>query len=355
MIDELIRYARREGASDLHIAPCESIALRVEMEILRLIERRIEADEADGFLRRVLDRRAQARFDSIGLADAVYHDAESGAIRVHASRGSFGPRLAIRLIRDTVPTFETLNLPPKIASLSELRSGLVIVSGPCGAGKTTAIASLIERVNVTRCLHVLTLDMAIEHRFQCKRSIFSQYEVGRDVSTFADGVRGALRADADVLCIGEIRDSDTVAAMLYAAEAGQVVFASLQTPAGAVRTLTRLVALFPQEEQERVRMRLAETLRALVALKLVPRRDGASLWPACEVLVTTDADKRILREGAIHQLRGAIMSARKNGSQTLESHLSELVATGIVDLATARSASHYPDEIIVEARAHRPS
>jgi len=354
MIAELLRNARRERASDVHIASRESVALRIQTDIHLLPEHQIDAEEVDGFLRRVLDRRAQARFDSIGIADAAYHDAEIGAIRVHASRGSLGPRLAIRLVSETVPDFESLNLPAAIGSFSDMRSGLVIFSGPCGAGKTTTLASLVDRANATRRLHVVTLDVVIEHRFQCRRSIFSQYEVGRDVATFADGVRGALRADADLLCIGEVRDSETVAVMLQAAEAGQLVFASLQTPSGAVRTLTRLVALFPYEEQDRVRARLAETLGALVALKLVQRRDGVTLWPACEVLVMTDAIKRILRDGALHQIRGAIMSARKNGSQTLESHLSELVAVGTVDLATARAASHYPDEIVLEGRLHRP-
>jgi twitching motility protein PilT len=349
---EFIAHARQEGGSDVHVAPGEGVALRLRTEVVTLHDYAIDANQVRDFLALALDRRAQARLESIGICDAFYHDTQIGAVRVHASRGRFGPKLAIRLLAHTVPDLESLNLPPVVATFGRLRSGLIVFSGPGGAGKTTALASLVERVNATRRFHIVTLESTVEYHHPWQQSIVSQHEVGRDVATFADGVNGALHADSDILCIGEVRDAETVSAMLQATEAGQLVFASLRAPSGTLHVINRIVGLFSLEEQGRVRARLADALRALVTLRLLPRRDGTGLWPACEILIASDAIRRMLREGTIHQIRGAILSARKDGSQTLERHLSELVGTGVLDLAAARSVSDYPDEIVVDAHAN---
>ncbi len=169
--------------------------------------------------------------------------------------------------------------------------------------------------------------------------------MGRDVATFAEGVRGALRADPDVLFIGELRGVETVTACLQAAETGHLVFAALHTPSESAQAVNRIVGLFPADEQDNARMRLADSLRALVGLRLLPLRDGSGLRAAAEIAVTNDAFRRMIRDGTTHQLRSLIMSSRREGSQTLENHLAELVADGFVDAAAARSVSLYPDEI----------
>jgi twitching motility protein PilT len=176
-------------------------------------------------------------------------------------------------------------------------------------------------------------------------SVVTPYEVGRDISSFADGVRAALRADPDVLSIGELRDSDTVSAALQAAETGHLVFAALHSPSETSQTINRIVSLFSSAEQERARFRLADTLRAAVGLRLIPKRDGSGLRAAAEIMIVNDAARRLIREGATHQLRSTLASARKDGSQTLESHLTDLVQRGDIDFAAARASALYPEDV----------
>jgi twitching motility protein PilT len=266
-------------------------------------------------------------------------------VRIHASRGKNGSRLAIRFLARSIPELESLRLPPVIETLASLRSGLVLVVGPTGCGKSTTIASLLDRINASDSKHIITLEDPIEYQHAWLCSVVTQYEIGRDVASFTDGVRGALRADPDVLFIGELRGFETVAACLQAAETGHLVFAALHTPSETSPAINRIIGLFPSNEQERARHRMADALRAIVGLRLIPLIDGSGLRAAVEILMMTDASRRMLRDGATHQLRGAIASSRKEGSQTLEMHLSELLARGDIDAAAARAASCYPDEL----------
>ncbi len=344
-IRRLVDRARERQASDLHLDPVEGAALRVFTKIERLPDTIVEAGEIAAFLDDTFDKLARARLEKLGMADSSYADGRLGAIRIHASRGRLGPRLAIRLLSHSVPELEALQLPDVVATLSEVRSGMILISGPPGNGKTTTIVSLLARICARSALHVMTLESPIEHVLRWQRSIVSQYEVGRDVSSFAEGVRGALRADPNVLFIGELRELETVTACLQAAESGHMVFAALHAPSETPQAVNRLVGLFPSNEQERARWRIAESLRALVGLRLLPARDGSGLRPAAEIMLGTEAVRRLIRDGSIHMVRTTIASSRREGMQLLETALSDLVAEGAVDLATARAASHYPDEV----------
>ena len=188
-------------------------------------------------------------------------------------------------------------------------------------------------------------DNPIEYTHTWLRSIVTQYEVGRDVASFAEGIRGALRADPDVLFIGELRGVDTVGACLQAAETGHVVFAALHTPSESAHAVNRIIGLFPSAEQETARARLADSLRALVGLRLVPLQNGLGLRVAAEIAVANDAVRRVIRDGAVHQLRATLVTGRREGMQTLEAHLTELVAAGDIDVTVARAASQYPEEV----------
>jgi twitching motility protein PilT len=342
----LLELARRRSASDLHVDPGEGVALRIFTKIERVAGASADAGAIEAFLELVFDPLARARLDKLGMADAAYADGRVGSLRIHASRGRCGARLAIRLMPAAIPDIENLQLPDIVSTFSRLRSGLVLVCGPPGNGKTTTIVSLIARICSHSSRHVLTLETTIEHKFAWHASsIVSQYEVGRDVAGFAEGVYGALRADPNVIFIGELRERETVHACLQAAEAGYLVFAALHAPPESAGTIHRLVGLFPAEEQERTRRRLADTLRAVVGLRLLPLRDGTGLRPAAEILVGNDAVRRIIRDGSVHQLRSQLASSRREGMQTLETALSQLVAEGAIDLAEARAVSQYPDEI----------
>jgi twitching motility protein PilT len=341
----LIERGRLRQASDLHVEPGQGAAYRIFTQIERIAGPLPEPSEVAAFLDETVDRISRARLDKIGVADAVYSDDRIGSIRVHASRGRAGSRLAIRLLARSIPTLESLRLPLAVDGFSELRSGLVLIAGPTGSGKSTTIASLLDRINATSRRHILTFEDPIEYRHQWDQSVITQYEVGRDVSNFADGVRAALRADPDVIFIGELRGIESVAACLQAAETGHLVFAALHTPSETPLAINRLIGLFPTGEQEAARLRLADALRALVGLRLLPLRDGTGLRAAAEIMIASDAVRRLTRDGATHQLRAVIGTSRKEGSQTLESHLCELVASGEVDVAAARAASLYPEEV----------
>jgi twitching motility protein PilT len=200
-------------------------------------------------------------------------------------------------------------------------------------------------MNETLPKHIITFEDPIEYTHRWQRGIVTQYEIGRDVANYAEGVRGALRADPDVLFIGELRALETVTACLQAAESGHLVFAALHTPSETPQAINRIVGLFQPTEQENARSRLADTLRALVGLRLIPLRDGSGLRAAVEIAIANDAVRRLIRDGNTHQLRATIATSRREGMQTLESHLAEMIAKGEVDLATARSVSLYPEDI----------
>ncbi len=341
----LIERGRERQASDLHIEPGQGAAYRIFTHVERVIGQSLDGAEIAAFLDTSVDRLSRSRLEKIGIADAVYADDRIGSIRIHASRGKNGPRLAIRLLARSIPELESLALPEIIESFTGLRSGLVLVAGPTGSGKSTTIASLLDRINATTAKHIVTFEDPIEYQHRWLRSVVTQYEVGRDVSSFADGVRGALRADPDVLFIGELRGVETVSACLQAAETGHLVFAALHTPSETPQAINRIIGLFPSEEQGNARTRLADALRAVVGLRLLPLRDNSGLRAAAEVMVANDAIRRLIRDGATHQLRGVITSSRREGMQTLEAHLGDLVSTGDIDIAAARSASLYAEEI----------
>jgi twitching motility protein PilT len=345
VLTSLVARARQMQATDVHLDPSQGVAVRVASRIRRLPKSLIGRNDIDRFVELAFDRLARSRLEKLGLADSLYADADVGALRVHASRGAGGHRLAIRLLARTVPDLASLRLPSVVATFGDYRYGLVLVCGPGGSGKTTTVAALLQRANESSARHVVTLEAPIEHVLPWGASVVTQYEVGRDVASYAHGVRGALRADPDIIFIGELSDPDAAAASLQAAESGHLVLGILDAPPEVPLALNRLVGMFPVDEQQRARNRLSETLRAVLALRLVPARDGSGVRPAAEILLANDAVRRMLRDGAIHQLRSLIAASRKSGMQTFETHLSELVGSGDIDIEVARSLALYPDDV----------
>jgi len=343
-IFDLIARGRERQASDLHIEPGQGAAYRIFTRIERLPSSP-QSTEVAAFLDAAVDRLSRSRLEKNGFADAVFATERIGAVRIHASRGRSGPRLAIRLLARSIPELSSLKLPEIVDSFVGLRSGLVLFVGPPGSGKTTTIAAILDRINDSLPKHIVTFEDPVEYSFRWSRSIVTQYEIGRDIASFAEGVRGALRADPDVLFIGELRGLDTVTACLHAAESGHVVFAALHTPSETPQAINRIIGLFAPAEQENARLRVADALRALVGLRLVPLRDGSGLRAAAEIVIANEAVRRLIRDGNAHQLRATVSTSRREGMQTLEAHLTEMIANGDVEAATARSVSLYPDEI----------
>ncbi|HEX3464835.1 MAG TPA: PilT/PilU family type 4a pilus ATPase [Candidatus Elarobacter sp.] len=344
-IRDLVRGARARGASDLHFGGGDRPALRVGGKLVALDAPPLDEPGVRAFLATALSAVQLARLDSDGTADGAAARGDDGApYRVHAYRHLGGVRVAIRLLAESVPSLEQLGLPPVVATFAHRPAGLVLFTGPTGSGKTTALAGLVDRVNRTGERNVVTVEDPVEYVHASVRSLVTHCEIGRDVRDYGEALRGFLRADPDVISIGEMRDRATIAAALTAAETGHLVFATLHTN-DAAQTVDRIVDAFPADAHPQVRSQLSAVLAGIVALRLIPRHDAAGRRAAAEVLIGTDAVRALIREGKTHQLRNTIVTGRAAGMQTLETHLSELVVRGEIALADARAATTRPAEV----------
>ncbi len=251
--------------------------------------------------------------------------------------------LALRVIPYYIPTFEELGLPPVFEHLSAAQQGLVLITGPTGSGKSTTQASMVDRINRTRRVHVLTLEDPVEFLHTHKRSVISQREIGFDTASFPRGLRAALREDPDVLLVGEMRDPESIQTTLSFAETGHLVIATLHTN-DASTAIDRIIDVFPTDRQQQVRAQLAACLTAVVAQRLVPRI-GGGLAAAFEVLVANNAGRSLIREGRSHQVRNVIAQSAVDGMFTLEASLTRLVEQGYVTYEDAVARAVLPGEV----------
>ncbi|MFZ1125088.1 MAG: ATPase, T2SS/T4P/T4SS family [Candidatus Baltobacteraceae bacterium] len=355
-LDEIFASAIGSYASDLHLEPRDGRSGRVRLDIDGVLQH--DRNLEPGLFERVVSlvkvrsnmNTGETRLPQDGRLTVTF-DGRSFDVRVSTIPVGGLEKVVLRFLQrfDLVPDLEQLGMGSELLARYQRalkRPGSFCVNaGPTGSGKSTTIASLLDRLNATEAKHIMTFEDPVEYTHEWLKSVVTQYEVGRDIATFADGVRGSLRADPDVLFIGELRGLETASAALQAAETGHLVFAALHTPSETPLAINRIIGLFPSEEQERARTRLADALRALVGLRLLPLREGNGLRAAAEIVIASEAVRRIIRDGATHQLRATIASSRKDGMQTLESHLSELVSSGDVELGAARAASLYPEEV----------
>jgi twitching motility protein PilT len=296
------------------------------------------------FVADVLPAEGSTRLVNVGTADVAWRTGHAAPYRLHAYRTTSGLRLAFRFLSTTIPTLETLALPSIISSFAQRPNGLVLFTGPTGSGKTTALAALIDRMNRTSERVIVTVEDPVEYVHAPIRSLIAHSEIGSDVIDYAEALRGFMRADPDVILVGEMRDRPTMEAALTAAETGHLVLSTLHTN-DAAQTVDRIVDAFNSEAHAQIRTQLASTLVAVVSLRLVPTRVGGGRLAATEVLLGTDAVRAIIRDGKTHQLRNTIATGRAAGMQTLESHLSDMLIRGAIDAATARAAANRPGEI----------
>lgn len=343
-LPEILRSARLCGASDIHLAEGREPVLRIDGTLHFQPTPVVSAEEIEHVVACVFDDRTLEVLRLEGDATSTYRDDELGIFRVHAYRSLRGVSLAIRLLSRGVPALESLHLPPAIAELAERSAGLILFTGPTGSGKSTAMAAVIDRINRTQARHILTLEDPIEYEHRPVRSTITQRQIGRDVADYASAIHGALRSDPDVLLVGELRDPAAMQAALTAAETGHLVLATLHT-GDAAQSIDRIVSVFAGDAQEQIRMQLAQTLCAAVSLRLVPRASGQGRRSAAEVMMCSDAIRSLIREAKTHQIRNVVMTGRQSGMQTLEAHLSELVARREIDVETARRVSDRPHEI----------
>ncbi|MFI5564268.1 type IV pilus twitching motility protein PilT [Amycolatopsis japonica] len=256
--------------------------------------------------------------------------------------------IALRMIPRRIPAMDELGLPPVLAEFTRRHQGLVLVTGPTGSGKSTTLASVIDRINTDRACHILTVEDPIEYVHEHKRSAVNQREVGTDTASFPSALRSALREDPDVLLVGEMRDLESIRFALTIAETGHLVFATLHTNDTA-QSLARMIDVFPAGQQEQIRVQLAAALTGIVYQRLLPRA-GGGLVAAYEVLVANTAVRTLIKEGKPHQLRNALVTGHREGMITFEQSLSALVQAGVVSYEDAAARSLHPQDIEIRPR-----
>lgn len=343
-LPEVLRAARHQNASDVHLAPGRPVVYRVDGVLEEQSGLEVGAEELQLLTEALLTSADRETLGKKGDVTISFADPDHGTFRLHAFRVGSTARLAIRLLARDVPHFEDLNLPRSVGSFVERRSGLVLITGPTGSGKSTVLAALVDRINRTDARHVITIEDPIEYVHRPGKSVISQRAVPQDVPDFSTAVYGALRSDPDVLLIGELRDPQTISAALTAAETGHLVLATLHT-ADASQTVDRIISAFTADGQQQVRSQLAQTLAGVVCLRLIPRAVGQGRVAAAEVLCVNEAVRALIRDGKTHHIRNALTTGRQCGMQTLEMHLSELISRGEITHDAARSATDRPDDV----------
>jgi twitching motility protein PilT len=345
-IDELLERMVEANASDLHVTTGTPPVIRVRGEVERLEGfDPLNPEQTQQLLYRILSSEQQKNFELARQLDFSYSIPGLARFRVNVyfQRESIGA--AFRLIPTELKTLEELGIPESLHVLAEKPRGLVLVTGPTGSGKSTTLAAIIDEINRNRSEHILTIEDPIEFLHRHKRCIVNQREIGPDATTFADALRAALRQDPDVILVGEMRDLETISTALTAAETGHLVFGTLHTQS-APSTIDRIIDVFPAEQQEQVRIQIANSLQGVVTQALLPTADKMGRVPALEILLPDDAVRNLIRQGKVEQIYSVMQTNTSRGMQTMEQSLGDLIMRRVVDLEDGLSRSSRPSQLI---------
>ena len=330
-LDRLLRHLRDEGGSDLHLAAGMEPRVRVRGELVAVPGwGPLDAAKLRALLEPIASQRHWQEWCETHDVDFAYGLEGVARFRANYFVQEHGPGAVFRMIPERVVSLDALALPPAIAKLAELRAGLVLVTGPTGSGKSTTLAAVIDKINREHARHIVTIEDPVEFVHAGVRSVLSHREVGLHTQGFADALRAAVRQDADVVLVGEMRDRETISMALAAAEMGLLVFGTLHT-SGAAKTIDRIVDAFPASEQGQVRLSLSESLAAVVSQLLLPGKDGKGRVAANEILLRTPGLPNLIREGNTPMIHSLIQSGRKDGMQTMDDSLFALVQAGRID------------------------
>jgi twitching motility protein PilT len=328
-IAELLYYTIENKASDLHLTVGLPPAVRIHGEIEPMSYPPMTREQTHDLTYQIMNDRQKAKFEETHDLDFSLDFGEAGRFRVNAFMGHRGVGAVFRVIPSQIKSVDELGLPVVISKMAEYERGLVLVTGPTGSGKSTTLAALIDQINATRAGHILTIEDPIEFVHPHKKCVVNQREVGPHTQSFANALRAALREDPDVILVGEMRDLETISLAVSAAETGHLVFGTLHT-SSAAQTIDRIIDVFPAHQQAQIRAQLSESIRGVVAQTLLKRANGKGRAAAVEILVSTPAVRNLIREGKTFQLPSVIQTGMKEGMQTIEGALSELVLQGAV-------------------------
>ncbi|MDX1682069.1 MAG: type IV pilus twitching motility protein PilT [Phycisphaeraceae bacterium] len=329
-IDELFRKVKETGASDLHMLEGQPPKLRIHGELEDIEGHGVLTEEMlREYLQEICQPKLWKKFERDGDLDFAYGLEGVARFRCNYLKQVHGRGAVFRQIPDEILTIEDLGLPDAIAEAADYRSGLVLVTGPTGSGKSTTLAAVIDRINKTYKKHIITIEDPIEFVHENKKCVLTQREIGQHSESFADALKAAVREDPDVILVGELRDLETIGLALTAAELGLLVFGTLHTNSAA-KTIDRIIDVFPAGRQPMVRTMLSESLRAIFAQLLLKKKGGGRV-AAQEVLVRKEGLSNMIREGAISKIRSMIEVGKKDGMQTMDQALMELLQNDVIE------------------------
>ncbi len=348
-LEAVLQEMVRRTASDLLLIPGSPPVVRIDGRLETLALPEIELTTVRGLFAAHLNRRAERLLAECGAADFSLRlagaDGRTGwRLRVNLQRQGGGLGAAVRALPRQVPGLDELNLPPALGDLARAANGLVLVCGPTGSGKSTTLAAMLDRVNRTELRHVITIEDPVEYEHVGGRSLFEQVEIGTDAPEFALALRSALRRDPDVILVGEMRDLETIATALTAAETGHLVLSTLHT-ADSAQAIHRIIDVFPASQQEQIRHQLSLALRAVICQQLVPVAAGGGRVPAVELLLATYAVRNHIRRGTTERIYNELVAGRSRGMQSMEQALANLAETGAISPDEAHARSTRPDEL----------
>ena len=326
-IKELLNINKEKDASDLHLNVGIPPVLRIDGKLTRLDLPELTSEITHEMIYSILSEKQKAGFEKFGEYDLSYELINISRFRVNIFKHRRGEGAAFRLIPEKIKTLSELGLPSILSDFTEKDRGLVLVTGPTGSGKSTTLAALIDIINKKRYDNIITIEDPIEFIHSHKNCLVSQREIGSHTTSFASALRNALREDPDVILVGEMRDLETISMALTAAETGHLVFSTLHT-ISASETIERVIDVFPPHQQNQVRMQLAGSLLGVVAQTLLPVLDGKGRVPALEIMVANPAIKNLIREGKAYQISSTIQISKKDGMQSLDQSLKDLLMEG---------------------------
>ena len=340
-LNKLLSYSVDSGASDLHLSVGSIPMVRINGTMQRLNMEPLVQPDMDSIIKQCMDDEQIKTFEERKEIDFSATLEGKGRFRVNIFNQIKGSAGVFRTIPEVVQDFDDLGIPPVLKNLALIDRGMVLLTGPTGSGKSTTLAAMVDHINTQKKCHIITIEDPVEYFHETKESLINQRELGVSTHSFANAMRSALREDPDVILVGEMRDLETISLALTAAETGHLVLSTLHT-SSAVKTIDRIIDIFPPGQKGQIRSMLSESLEAVVAQKLLKTKDGKSRIPACEIMIANTAIRNLIREDRIYQIPSIIQSGGVEGMQSLDQDLQRLVSNGEIERQLAQSIAENP-------------
>ncbi len=340
----LLQRAVQKDASDIHLKTGSPPFMRVDGEIQPMGGDPLHHEQISEIVDLILSQEQQRYFQKNGEVDLSFHEKGVGRFRVNVFRQRGTVSLVMRRIKTKILGFEQLHLPPQTVRFARYNRGLVLITGTTGSGKSTSLASIVDYINDHRRCHVVTIEDPIEYVHADRLAVINQREITIDTRDFSSALKSVMRQDPDVILIGEMRDIETFMAAISAAETGHLVFSTLHTT-NVMQTVDRIIDLFPSNQHDQVRSALALNLRAIMCMRLLPRADGVGRVPACEIMFSTPAVRKLIKDNRIAQLEMAVQQGREEGMQSFNDSLHDLIKQGLITLETGIEISDNPEDL----------